>query len=76
VVMESEIGDDCLIAAGTVITPGNRIPPRSLVRGVPGKVIRELGPDELKGLERAAEAYLKLGTEFANSCKRVDNLHE
>ncbi|MDD4004380.1 MAG: gamma carbonic anhydrase family protein [Elusimicrobiaceae bacterium] len=72
VVMESEIGEDCLIAAGAVITPGNRIPPRSLVRGVPGKVMRELRPDELTGLVRAAQAYLKLGAEFTGSCKRID----
>lgn len=72
VVMESEIGDDCLIAAGTVLTPGNKIPPRSLVRGVPGKVIRELSADEIKGLVRAGDAYLKLGAEFTKSCKRID----
>src|SRR5205807_839404 len=32
-----EIGEECLIAAGTLITEGRRIPPRSVVLGMPGK---------------------------------------
>src|SRR5947207_15528861 len=32
-----EIGDECLIAAGTLITEERLIPPRSVVMGVPGK---------------------------------------
>lgn len=35
-----EIGDDSVIAAGAVVT--RSVPPRSLVMGVPGKVVRRL----------------------------------
>ena len=35
-----EIGPECLIAAGAVVTEGRRIPARSVVMGVPGKVVR------------------------------------
>src|SRR5262249_43092593 len=33
-----EIGAECLIAAGTLVTENRRIPPRSVVMGVPGRV--------------------------------------
>src|SRR5207249_2599999 len=35
-----EVGAECLVAAGTLITENRRIPPRSVVMGVPGKVVR------------------------------------
>src|SRR5262249_44472310 len=44
----SEIGEECLIAAGALVTEGRRIPPRSVVMGVPGKVVREITQDELE----------------------------
>ena len=34
----SEIGDDCIIAAGSVVTEGMKVPPGSFVVGVPAKV--------------------------------------
>lgn len=56
----SHVGDDCLIAAGTVVLEGTEIPPGSLVAGVPGKVRRELKPEELVRIRRNAEHYLAL----------------
>src|SRR6266436_6014157 len=43
-----DVGEECLVAAGTVITEGRRIPPRSVVMGVPGKVIRAVTDEELE----------------------------
>ena len=43
-----EIGEECLIAAGTLVTEGRRIPPRSVVMGVPGRIVREITPEELQ----------------------------
>ena len=37
-----DVGEECLIAAGAVVTEGRRIPPRSVVMGIPGKVVRVL----------------------------------
>jgi carbonic anhydrase/acetyltransferase-like protein (isoleucine patch superfamily) len=37
------IGKGSVIAAGALITPGTIIPPDSLVMGIPGKVVRQLG---------------------------------
>ncbi len=51
------IGDECLIAAGALVTEGMEIPPRSLVAGVPAKIRRELSDDEVQALYRNAETY-------------------
>ncbi|MBM4361671.1 MAG: gamma carbonic anhydrase family protein [Deltaproteobacteria bacterium] len=59
----AEIGDECLIAAGTVITPRTVIPPRSLVRGQPGKVVRELAEHERLQGRLSAHHYVELAAE-------------
>jgi carbonic anhydrase/acetyltransferase-like protein (isoleucine patch superfamily) len=56
----ADVGDECLIAAGTVITPRTVIPPRSLVRGQPGKVIRELLDHEWQQGKLSALHYMDL----------------
>jgi carbonic anhydrase/acetyltransferase-like protein (isoleucine patch superfamily) len=61
-----EIGEECLIAAGTLITEGRRIPPRSVVMGVPGKVVREVTADELANTQRIAASYLELAQRYAH----------
>jgi carbonic anhydrase/acetyltransferase-like protein (isoleucine patch superfamily) len=37
----AEIGDECIIGANALVTARVKIPPRSVVLGVPGKVVRE-----------------------------------
>ena len=60
-----EVGEECLIAAGTVITEGRRIPPRSVVMGVPGKVVREVTPQELARTQAICAGYLELAQRYA-----------
>src|SRR5476649_1692824 len=43
-----EIGEECLIAAGSLVTEARRIPPRSVVMGIPGKVMRGITDEELE----------------------------
>jgi carbonic anhydrase/acetyltransferase-like protein (isoleucine patch superfamily) len=42
----TDIGEESVIAAGAVVPPGMKVPPRSLVMGVPGKVVRTVTDDE------------------------------
>lgn len=51
------IGTESLIAAGALISEGVVIPPRSLVAGVPGKVRRELGTEEIEKIYINARIY-------------------
>ena len=42
----AHVGTFSLIGAGAIVLENAKIPPRSLVLGVPGKVIRQLTPKE------------------------------
>jgi carbonic anhydrase/acetyltransferase-like protein (isoleucine patch superfamily) len=53
----AKIGDECIIGAGAVVSEGAQIPPRSLVLGVPGKVLRQIKPEELKRILDGAANY-------------------
>jgi len=55
-----EIGEYSIIAAGTLVTEDTRIPPRSLVMGIPGKIMREINSEDIKRIENAARDYLCL----------------
>ena len=60
-----EIGEECLIGAGAVITEGRRIPPRSVVLGVPGKVVREVTAEDLQRTHAICAHYLELAQRYA-----------
>ena len=61
----AEVGDQCLIAAGTVITPRTKVPAGSMVMGTPGKVVRQLSPEERAGLRTWAEKYIRVARAHA-----------
>ena len=54
----ARIGGGCLIGANTLITEGKEIPPRSMVLGSPGKVVRELSAEESERLKASAARYV------------------
>jgi carbonic anhydrase/acetyltransferase-like protein (isoleucine patch superfamily) len=62
-----EVGEECLIAAGSIVTEGRRIPPRSVVMGVPGKVIREITPEEIEKTRTICSHYLELAQRYVRS---------
>ena len=55
-----EIGEYSIIAAGKVVAENTIIPPRSVVMGVPGKVVRETIDEDIKRIESAAQDYLRI----------------
>jgi carbonic anhydrase/acetyltransferase-like protein (isoleucine patch superfamily) len=60
-----EIGEESLVAAGTLIPERKKYPPRSVIMGVPGKVIREATADDIALAARIASAYLTLAARHA-----------
>ena len=54
----SEIGDECLIGAGTVVPEEMKVPPRSVVRGVPGEVVRQVTDEEVASFLKASSGYV------------------
>ena len=61
----ADIGKDCLIGAGALIPEKRRIPPGSLVLGMPGKVERKLTAAEIERNREAATHYLANWRRFA-----------
>lgn len=57
VMNRANLGDGCIVGAGTLITEGKTFPPGSLILGSPGKVVRELKPDEIMAVREAARHY-------------------
>ncbi|MBX3424676.1 MAG: gamma carbonic anhydrase family protein [Pirellulales bacterium] len=60
----TEIGEECLIAAGAVVPPGLIVPDRSLVVGVPGKIVRSVNAKEHEYLRWLSRRYVDLCARF------------
>ena len=58
------IGELSLVAAGSLVSPGTIIPPRSLVMGFPAKVKRPLTDEEVAGLEVFWKNYVEYTQEY------------
>ncbi len=54
----AKIGEECVIGAGALVPEGKEIPPRSMVVGSPGKVIRQLTGEDIKRFGRGAPRYV------------------
>ncbi|MFP4037720.1 MAG: gamma carbonic anhydrase family protein [Desulfobacteraceae bacterium] len=57
---DSEIGDQCIVVAGCLVTQGMQVPDRSLVMGVPGKVKGEPTEEQLWWVNEAYKEYDQL----------------
>lgn len=53
------IGKNCLIGANTLIPEGKVIPDGSLVMGSPGRVVRSLGEEQIRGITASARHYVE-----------------
>jgi gamma-carbonic anhydrase len=42
------VGEECIVAAGSLLVPGTIVPPRSVVMGRPGRVVRRVTDDEVE----------------------------
>ena len=71
VVLESEIGPNCIIGAGSVVTAGKNIPAGSLVLGVPAKVVRQLDEAEINSVLHNAHEYERLAKIYKDRCEEL-----
>ena len=65
----AKIGNNCLIGANSLITENKVIPDNSLVMGAPGKVVRTLDEEAIKGLTASAAGYVANWKRFAQELK-------
>jgi len=60
VLENTEIGEESLIAAGSVVVPHTKIPPRVLAAGSPAKVKKELSGAALNWIKMGSSTYIGL----------------
>jgi carbonic anhydrase/acetyltransferase-like protein (isoleucine patch superfamily) len=66
----AHIGSGSIIAAGAVVTQGKEFPPRSVIAGVPARVVREATDDDLLHIRGNAAGY----TDRLDAARRVRRL--
>ncbi len=71
VLEDSEIGEESLIAAGSVVVPHGKIPPRVLAAGSPARVKKELSGDALNWIKLGSSTYINLCRNYLGGDYRV-----
>jgi len=61
----ARIGAESVVGAGALVPEGKSYPPRSLLLGVPAKVVRPLSDDEVAGLHSSADHYVDNARAYA-----------
>ena len=67
----AKIGKNCIIGAHSLIPEGKEIPDNSLVMGSPGKVVKELRPEQVQMIKGSAQVYVENWNRFKKGLKQV-----
>ena len=67
----AKIGRNCLIGAHALVGEGKEIPDNSMVLGMPGKVVRELGEDNEKMMLLSANIYVENWKRFKETLREI-----
>ena len=60
------VGEGSIVGAGAVVPPNIIIPPRSLVVGLPAKIVRQTTDEELEMIIDRAQHYIDFSVEYKN----------
>ncbi len=61
---QTRIGQECLIAAGAVVSPRMEVPDRTLVMDVPAKIVRPVTDEELSYMCWLTTRYIDLAQKY------------
>ncbi len=64
---KTEIGEWSIIAAGSVVKPGTKIPSGKLWGGLPAKEIRNIDEKEIEWIKELSRNYMDLSKEYTSS---------
>ena len=59
-----EIGKQVIVGSNSLLTEGKKIPDGVLVLGSPGRVVRELSPDEIADLPKFSSRYVQNASDY------------
>ena len=60
----ARIGRESIVGAGALVTGGTVVPPRSLVLGLPGRVVRQITEEELETIRDTARRYAEYARQY------------
>jgi carbonic anhydrase/acetyltransferase-like protein (isoleucine patch superfamily) len=66
----ASIGEESLVGAGALIPEGKQIPPRSVVLGTPGKVVRQVTERDLAIMRGGVLIYIERWQAYARGLRR------
>jgi len=67
----ARIGRNCLVGAGALVTEGKEFADGSMIIGSPAKVVRQLTPEQIDGLQRSAQHYVENAARFRAGLKKI-----
>ncbi len=67
----AKIGRNCIIGANTLISEGKEIPDNSLVMGAPGKVMKEISPQQAQLIKLSAFHYVENWKKHRDLARRL-----
>lgn len=73
---EAVVGEQAIVAACAFVRAGMQVPPRTLVAGLPAKVVRELSPEEMAWKQAGTSTYHDLTRRSLRSLREVSPLSE
>ena len=73
---EVDLGDESIVGALTFIRQGEKIPPRSLVAGNPGKLIKQVSDEMMDWKTKGTELYQQLPAQCREMLKACTPLTE
>jgi carbonic anhydrase/acetyltransferase-like protein (isoleucine patch superfamily) len=67
----AKIGKHCLVGAGALVTEGKEFREGSMIIGSPARVVKQLTPEQIAGLQRSAEHYVMNARRFAAGLTKI-----
>lgn len=77
VIMDNvELGDESIVGALTFVREGEKIPPRSLVVGNPGKIVKQVSDEMITWKTKGTELYQALPRQMFDKFHEVEPLRD
>ncbi len=68
----NKVGEETIVGAGAVLPERFEAPPRSLVLGVPARVVREVRPEDARWTQGAARHYAELSAWYRENLREQE----
>jgi carbonic anhydrase/acetyltransferase-like protein (isoleucine patch superfamily) len=63
---DAVVGEGSIVGAGAIVPPNKIIPPRSLLVGLPAKIVRQTTNEELEMIIERAQHYIDFSQKYKN----------